>query len=649
MNQLCLVLFLFIEFTVGQNTCLYNGKKYGNGEVTSFDDCKTCYCGVFGIYCFKKPCRGQVTCKMNKNINTNIPETSGITTKSEDECVSKCLADSKCRISKYEVSDRLCELASEEVLNKTYFEFGVHVFIKECTEFPARLVTTATSSSTPETTTKIPSTKIEWYTTSTAQPEIKTTSTVTMKQPMTTTTVNISSPPESRLQIYGSSEIIQELIQPLTIKCLYKTIIQGERDTSALQSLYLLHETNGVIAYIKKQQPVIATIQGDNFKNVEGEIFDNESKDSYLQVTWNDLKHSESGKYFCEAYVNQSDGRFDKMNEMLTIIVQSPTFDDLVKVIQKLQRQAEVDKETVRENQHKIKTIQEDLDTKQQDIISLKEDMNTTKQDIMSIKEDLDTKSQNILSIRENFDTNKHNMIIFQDNLTMTVANFSAALKEVENSVNKLLQYYLVPHRSCRNVTSNETRVIVTLSSGLKAMCDTKTDGGGWMIIQRRINGKVDFYRGWKEYRDGFGDYNIGEFYLGNENIFKLTSTGQYDLRIDLEYNNKSYFAQYEDFKVLNETDNFQLQIGKYSGNAGDSLRRQNNTFFSTLDRENDIDNIDNCAQRYLGAWWYKDCHDSNLNGQWGNKSFGKGMNWYGLTQWSDSVTFSEMKIRERE
>ncbi|KAK0061512.1 hypothetical protein Bpfe_008894, partial [Biomphalaria pfeifferi] len=59
MNPLCLVLLLFIEFTVGQNTCLYNGKKYSNGEVTSSDDCKTCYCGVFGIYCLKKPCRDQ--------------------------------------------------------------------------------------------------------------------------------------------------------------------------------------------------------------------------------------------------------------------------------------------------------------------------------------------------------------------------------------------------------------------------------------------------------------------------------------------------------------------------------------------------------------------------------------------------------------
>ncbi|KAI8747758.1 BgiBsFReD12.12 [Biomphalaria glabrata] len=86
-------------------------------------------------------------------------------------------------------------------------------------------------------------------------------------------------------------------------------------------------------------------------------------------------------------------------------------------------------------------------------------------------------------------------------------------------------------------------------------MCDTKTDGGGWIIFQRRINGKVDFYRGWKEYRDGFGDYNIGEFYLGNENIFNLTSTGKYDLRIDLEFNDKKYFALYKDFKVLSETE----------------------------------------------------------------------------------------------
>ncbi|XP_055864889.1 ficolin-1-like isoform X2 [Biomphalaria glabrata] len=202
---------------------------------------------------------------------------------------------------------------------------------------------------------------------------------------------------------------------------------------------------------------------------------------------------------------------------------------------------------------------------------------------------------------------------------------------------------------SCRDVVSSEDRVVVTLASGLEVMCDTKTDGGGWIIFQRRINGKVDFYRGWKEYRDGFGDYNIGEFYLGNENIFSLTFTGQYDLRIDLEFNNTKYFAQYENFKILSETEKYKLQIGKFSGNAGDSLTVHNNMFFSTFDRDNDVYRETNCAESCLGAWWYTNCIRSNLNGQWGSTLYGKGMNWGQLTGYNNSVSFSEMKIRERK
>ncbi|XP_055865186.1 ficolin-1-like, partial [Biomphalaria glabrata] len=201
---------------------------------------------------------------------------------------------------------------------------------------------------------------------------------------------------------------------------------------------------------------------------------------------------------------------------------------------------------------------------------------------------------------------------------------------------------------SCRDVISTKDRKVVTLASGLKVMCDTKTDGGGWIIFQRRINGK-DFYRGWKEYRDGFGDYNIGEFYLGNENIFKLTSTGQYDLRIDLKYNNIKYFAKYENFKILSETEKYKLKIGDYSGNAGDDLSVHNNMYFSTFDRDNDISSYLNCAVFSLGAWWYEDCQRSNLNGQRGSTSYAKGMNWAQLTGWSNSVSFSEMKIREKK
>ena len=47
----------------------------------------------------------------------------------------------------------------------------------------------------------------------------------------------------------------------------------------------------------------------------------------------------------------------------------------------------------------------------------------------------------------------------------------------------------------------------------LAARCDMETDGGGWMVIQRRVaNGNVNFTSDWNDYVNGFGDLN-GEFW----------------------------------------------------------------------------------------------------------------------------------------
>ncbi|ELU13354.1 hypothetical protein CAPTEDRAFT_56561, partial [Capitella teleta] len=62
------------------------------------------------------------------------------------------------------------------------------------------------------------------------------------------------------------------------------------------------------------------------------------------------------------------------------------------------------------------------------------------------------------------------------------------------------------------------------------------------------------------------------------------------------------------------ESDKFRLDIGGYSGNAGDSMRHQNGRKFST--NNNHAGSETDCAYtRKGGGWWYKSCVYANLNG----------------------------------
>ena len=183
-----------------------------------------------------------------------------------------------------------------------------------------------------------------------------------------------------------------------------------------------------------------------------------------------------------------------------------------------------------------------------------------------------------------------------------------------------------------------------------------ETDGGGWAVFQRRMDGTVDFYRNWTDYVKGFGDLN-GEFWLGLNKIHRLTINNNIMLRIDLEdFEGATKHVIYDSFKILDSSREYQIQVSGYKGNVGDSLRYHSGMNFTTKDEDNDKSESFNCADLHKGAWWYKACHESNLNGRYlsgnhPNETYADGINWKTWFPEGDrghvySLKTTEMKLR---
>ena len=88
-------------------------------------------------------------------------------------------------------------------------------------------------------------------------------------------------------------------------------------------------------------------------------------------------------------------------------------------------------------------------------------------------------------------------------------------------------------------------------------------------MFQRRKDGSVDFYLGWNDYKNGFGNI-AGEFWLGNENLYRITNQRRYTLRVDLgDFSGQRRYAHYDNFQIKSENEKFKLILGNYNGNAG--------------------------------------------------------------------------------
>ena len=174
--------------------------------------------------------------------------------------------------------------------------------------------------------------------------------------------------------------------------------------------------------------------------------------------------------------------------------------------------------------------------------------------------------------------------------------------------------------------TSSKASAKSCRSTPTRGYCDTITDGGGWLVVQRKTNGSENFNRTWNDYEMGFGSLT-GELWYGLRALHCLTSSGNWELRIDFTFSNGTKsFMHYNHFRVGPATDNYRLSISGFTGITPTdpfTTHPLNGQQFSTFDRENDLHRSVHCALKSHGStapggWWYWACFHINLNYNYG-------------------------------
>jgi len=199
----------------------------------------------------------------------------------------------------------------------------------------------------------------------------------------------------------------------------------------------------------------------------------------------------------------------------------------------------------------------------------------------------------------------------------------------------------------------------------MEVYCDQETDGGGWIVFQRRTDGSQSFEKTWDEYRQGFGDLS-NEFWLGNDNLVLLTrplesQSGDVELRVDIrDWDDNTAFAQYETFAVQGDLYTLTAEDYLESSTAGNPLDYHTSMHFTTKDNDNDRASGGNCAVWMRGGWWHNYCLKADPNGpylvpggQYGALSPGQdqGVTWtsytgHGYDGRHYSLKGTEMKLR---
>uniref|UniRef100_A0A182MDI7 Fibrinogen C-terminal domain-containing protein n=1 Tax=Anopheles culicifacies TaxID=139723 RepID=A0A182MDI7_9DIPT len=118
--------------------------------------------------------------------------------------------------------------------------------------------------------------------------------------------------------------------------------------------------------------------------------------------------------------------------------------------------------------------------------------------------------------------------------------------------------------------------------------CNQSFEGGGWMVIYNRIDGRNGiFNQTWESYKHGFGEPN-GEHFIGLDRLHAITYGSSYEIAFLLTVDGEEQFGIYDHFEVDNEWENYPIRrIGSARGSM--RLFRDNNELhrFQTYDRNN--------------------------------------------------------------
>ncbi|XP_006010494.1 angiopoietin-related protein 3 isoform X1 [Latimeria chalumnae] len=180
-------------------------------------------------------------------------------------------------------------------------------------------------------------------------------------------------------------------------------------------------------------------------------------------------------------------------------------------------------------------------------------------------------------------------------------------------------------------------------SEPFNVYCEMTADGG-WTVIQRRIDGSVDFDQTWDRYVNGFGDLE-GEFWLGLEKLYFMSQQGDYILHIELkDWKNSKRFIEYI-FSLGSKETHYILQLTQTAGNVPNAMSEQTKMRFSTKEDSN-------CGENHSGGWWYNACDETNLNGKYiklrarGKTERRKGMYWKSEGEKFYTLKSTKMMIR---